>query len=56
MSQSPIHQYAGLDVSLKETSIYVVDGQQRLSALAPLSGRPFQLFVSCLVCENTKEL
>jgi len=34
----------------------VVDGQQRLSALAPLSGRPFQLFVSCLVCENTKEL
>ncbi len=34
----------------------VVDGQQRLSALAPLGDRYFEVFVSCLVCENVKEL
>jgi DGQHR domain-containing protein len=34
----------------------VVDGQQRLSALAPLENRHFELFVSCLVCESVKEL
>jgi DGQHR domain-containing protein len=34
----------------------VVDGQQRLSALAPLSGRRFEVFVSCLVCEDVNEL
>jgi DGQHR domain-containing protein len=34
----------------------VVDGQQRLSALAPLGDRHFELFVSCLVCESMKEL
>jgi DGQHR domain-containing protein len=34
----------------------VVDGQQRLSALAPLENRQFELFVSCLVCESVKEL
>jgi DGQHR domain-containing protein len=30
----------------------VVDGQQRLSALAPLGNQHFELFVSCLVCEG----
>src|SRR5262249_31999111 len=34
----------------------VVDGQQRLSALAPLGNRHFELLVSCLVCESMKEL
>jgi DGQHR domain-containing protein len=34
----------------------VVDGQQRLSALAPLGDRHFEVFVSCLVCEDIKEL
>ena len=34
----------------------VVDGQQRLSALAPLVDRRFEVFVSCLVCEDLNEL
>jgi DGQHR domain-containing protein len=34
----------------------VVDGQQRLSALAPLGNQHFEVFVSCLVCEDVKEL
>lgn len=34
----------------------VVDGQQRLSALTPLTDRPFEVFVSCLVCKDAKEL
>ena len=34
----------------------VVDGQQRLSALAPLVDRRFEVFVSCLVCEDVNEL
>lgn len=34
----------------------VVDGQQRLSALAPLTDRGFEVFVSCLVCKDAKEL
>ena len=34
----------------------VVDGQQRLSALAPLTDRSFEVFVSCLVCKDSKEL
>ena len=34
----------------------VVDGQQRLSALAPLNERPFEVFVSCLLCKDIREL
>jgi DGQHR domain-containing protein len=34
----------------------VVDGQQRLSALAPLSERTFEVFVSCLICKDVNEL
>lgn len=35
---------------------YVVDGQQRLSALSGLQGRDFQFLVSALICETTEEL
>lgn len=35
---------------------FVVDGQQRISALAGLEDRSFQLLVSALVCENQEEL
>jgi len=35
---------------------FVVDGQQRLSALAGLEGSSFQLLVSALVCESQEEL
>ncbi len=34
----------------------IVDGQQRLSALVPLVGRRFEVFVSCLLCEDMNEL
>lgn len=35
---------------------YVVDGQQRLSALFGLPDRSFQLLVSALICESSEEL
>lgn len=35
---------------------FVVDGQQRLSAMAGLPGRDFQLLVSALICETSEEL
>jgi DGQHR domain-containing protein len=35
---------------------YVVDGQQRLSALANLQGKDFEVFVSALVCPDEAEL
>jgi DGQHR domain-containing protein len=35
---------------------YVIDGQQRLSALADLSKKDFKLFVSVLVCKDYEEL
>ena len=35
---------------------FVVDGQQRLSALQPLENRNFQVFVSAIVCEDEEEL
>ncbi len=35
---------------------FVVDGQQRLSALAPLDKPGFQVFVSALICKNYDEL
>src|SRR5262249_44966772 len=34
----------------------IVDGQQRLSALAPLTEKSFQVFVSGIVCQNEEEL
>lgn len=34
----------------------IVDGQQRLSALAPLTDKSFQVFVSGIVCQNEEEL
>jgi len=34
----------------------VVDGQQRLSALTPLTDKSFEVFVSGIVCENEEEL
>lgn len=35
---------------------FVVDGQQRLSAMAGLPGRDFQLLVSALICDTPEEL
>jgi DGQHR domain-containing protein len=35
---------------------YVIDGQQRLTALAGLPEKDFKLFVSILVCDNYEEL
>jgi DGQHR domain-containing protein len=34
----------------------IVDGQQRLSALAPLTGKSFEVFVSGIVCQSHEEL
>jgi DGQHR domain-containing protein len=34
----------------------VVDGQQRLSALAPIVEKDFEIFVSAIVCQNEEEL
>jgi DGQHR domain-containing protein len=34
----------------------IVDGQQRLSALAPLTEKSFQVFVSGILCQNEEEL
>ncbi len=34
----------------------IVDGQQRLSALAPLTDKSFQVFVSGIICQNDEEL
>src|SRR5262249_32704586 len=34
----------------------IVDGQQRLSALAPLTEKSFQIFVSGILCQNEEEL
>jgi DGQHR domain-containing protein len=34
----------------------IVDGQQRLSALAPLTQKSFQVFVSGILCQNEEEL
>jgi len=35
---------------------YIIDGQQRLSALAALPEKEFELFVSVLVCRDSEEL
>jgi DGQHR domain-containing protein len=44
-----------IDISDHPTGL-VVDGQQRLSALAGLPERDFQLFVSALICPDEEEL
>lgn len=44
-----------VDVSLGPVG-FVVDGQQRLSAMAGLPERDFQLLVSALICETPEEL
>jgi DGQHR domain-containing protein len=49
--------YAEIEVDISSGPPgFVVDGQQRLSALAGLEGSSFQLLVSALVCENQEEL
>tara|TARA_Y100000588_G_scaffold366806_1_gene432900 strand:+ start:1592 stop:2716 length:1125 start_codon:yes stop_codon:yes gene_type:complete len=35
---------------------WIVDGQQRLTALQPLENRDFQVFVSAIVCNNEDDL
>ena len=35
---------------------FIVDGQQRLSALEPLNDRKFEVFVSAIICEDEEEL
>jgi DGQHR domain-containing protein len=35
---------------------FIVDGQQRLTALADLQGKDFEVFVSVLICRNYEEL
>lgn len=35
---------------------FVVDGQQRLTALSELKREDFEIFVSCVLCENEEEL
>jgi len=39
-----------------EPTGYVIDGQQRLSALAGLPEKEFELFVSLLICRDVEEL
>ncbi len=40
----------------EEAPGYVVDGQQRLTALAGLPDKDFEIFVSVLVCQDVEEL
>ncbi|SEH06429.1 DGQHR domain-containing protein DpdB [Candidatus Venteria ishoeyi] len=44
-----------IDLSQGQNAL-VVDGQQRLSALAELPDKDFEVFVSALLCENEAEL
>jgi DGQHR domain-containing protein len=58
VSASP-HSAGGVELAFdlsKGPVATVVDGQQRLSALEPLKERSFEVFVSCLVCKDIKEL
>lgn len=49
--------YVEIEVDTADGPVgYVVDGQQRLSALAGLPGSEFQLLVSALVCDSPEEL
>ncbi|HGN2464490.1 TPA: DGQHR domain-containing protein DpdB [Pseudomonas aeruginosa] len=49
--------YVEIEVDVSNGPIgFVVDGQQRLSAMAGLPGRDFQLLVSALICETPEDL
>ncbi len=49
--------YAEIEVDISSGPPgFVVDGQQRLSALAGIEGSSFQLLVSALVCKSQEEL
>ncbi|EKT4483365.1 DGQHR domain-containing protein DpdB [Pseudomonas putida] len=49
--------YVDLEIDLSSGPPgFVVDGQQRLSALAGIHGKEFQLLVSAVVCESQDEL
>jgi DGQHR domain-containing protein len=48
---------AVLEVDVKDQPVgYVVDGQQRLTALSQTGREDFQVFASCLICRDMKEL
>lgn len=49
--------YVEIEVDVSNGPVgFVVDGQQRLSAMAGLPGRDFQLLVSALICDTPEEL
>jgi len=49
--------YVEIEVDVSKGPVgFVVDGQQRLSAMAGLPGRDFQLLVSALICDTPEEL
>ncbi|MGC3524727.1 DGQHR domain-containing protein DpdB [Pseudomonas aeruginosa] len=49
--------YVEIEVDVSNGPVgFVVDGQQRLSAMAGLPGRDFQLLVSALICDSPEEL
>ncbi|MAH59943.1 MAG: hypothetical protein CMB95_03770 [Flavobacteriaceae bacterium] len=49
--------FCEIRVDLKdEKPGFVVDGQQRLTALEPLTERDFEVFVSAIICEDEEEL
>lgn len=49
--------YVEIEVDVSKGPVgYVVDGQQRLSAMSGLPERDFQLLVSALICDTSEEL
>jgi DGQHR domain-containing protein len=49
--------YVELEIDVKNGPPgFIVDGQQRLSALNDLNGKDFQVLVSVLICEDEEEL
>lgn len=49
--------YVQIEVDVSKGPVgFVVDGQQRLSAMAGLPGRDFQFLVSALICDSPEEL
>ena len=51
------HYFLGsIVISHKRGQRFVVDGQQRLSALATMEKPGFQVFVSALICKDYNEL
>ncbi|HBO2098453.1 DGQHR domain-containing protein DpdB [Pseudomonas aeruginosa] len=52
-----VGSYVEVEVDVSSGPVgFVVDGQQRLSAMAGLPGRDFQLLVSALICDSPEEL